>query len=299
MCAYKNAHAYGYKNAHASEHLFLEICMHTFLTMFFCSETAYIRAEVLEIEVETLTKEIVEGACVCFRLLPACVCVCVLICLHADVRLYVPLYVRLSKCVRVRAHASTSRQPWHAKRPVLYMCTSTQTCARTSLNACAQMYTVHANGTPGRASNAAAAHQLRGLLDDLSRCAAEAGEVHAVLCIGLEAVVMDSEENTHEVLLQHKNLLCKLVQETQARQAAEEALSARMSLDKKGRTRGSGAKDDELQRLRSDLKGVCTCVRVCVCVAARGAAGGKGGLSVSCVVCRGCDSEVLAHVCRC
>jgi hypothetical protein len=60
--------------------------------------------------------------------------------------------------------------------------------------------------------------------------------VHAALCIGLDAVVNDSEENTYEVMQQHKTLLSKLVQETQARQAAEEALNAHL----KGQGRSFG-----------------------------------------------------------
>lgn len=68
--------------------------------------------------------------------------------------------------------------------------------------------------------------------------------MHAALCIGLDAVVNDSEENTYEVMQQHKTLLSKLVQETQARQAAEEALNAHL----KGQGRSFG---------------------VCVCVYAR------------------------------
>lgn len=92
-------------------------------------------------------------------------------------------------------------------------------------------------------------HYLRGLLEDLSRCAAEAGEVHAALCIGLDAVVNDSEENTHEVMQQHKTLLNKLVQETQARQAAEEALNAHL----KGQGRSFG---------------LCLCMCLCLCLCA-------------------------------
>ena len=60
--------------------------------------------------------------------------------------------------------------------------------------------------------------------------------MHAALCIGLDAVVNDSEENTYEVMQQHKTLLSKLVQETQARQAAEEALNAHL----KGQGRSFG-----------------------------------------------------------
>ena len=70
------------------------------------SETACIRAEVLEIEVDTLTKEIVEGV---FAYLPVCSPrACVLICLHAHVRCkFVFVCVRLSlrvffTCVHVK-----------------------------------------------------------------------------------------------------------------------------------------------------------------------------------------------------
>jgi hypothetical protein len=108
----------------------------------------------------------------------------------------------------------------------------------------------------GRASKAAAVHYLRGLLEDLSRCAAEAGEVHAALCIGLDAVVNDSEENTYEVMQQHKTLLSKLVQETQARQAAEEALNAHLKGQGRsfGRMPRSSSQDEEMQKLRRDLQ---------------------------------------------
>ena len=57
------------------------------LFLFFCSETANIRAEVLEIEVDTLTKEVVAGVLVCACVyacawlvsVPSCLCVCVFV----------------------------------------------------------------------------------------------------------------------------------------------------------------------------------------------------------------------------
>ena len=62
-----------------------------------------------------------------------------------------------------------------------------------------------------RALHAAALHHARVMSDDLAFCAREVGDVHTGLCVGLEAVVMDSEENTQEVLEQHKQVVKQLL----------------------------------------------------------------------------------------
>jgi len=102
----------------------------------------------------------------------------------------------------------------------------------------------------GRANRAAAVHRLNIFIEDLSRSAQEVGEIHAAICIGLEEVLMDSEENTYEVVQQHKHILVQLVQEEQARKDAETALQTHLE---KSKGKAAKIKEVDLQTLRKDL----------------------------------------------
>ena len=111
-----------------------------------------------------------------------------------------------------------------------------------------------------RASRAATVHRVRMFIEDLALTARELGDAHAMLCIGLEDVVMDSEENTYSVLQQHKHVLQELADEKEARRLAEDALVA---LEKRKKwSRAGQITNDEIMhhayvlKLRHDLSDV-------------------------------------------
>ena len=102
-----------------------------------------------------------------------------------------------------------------------------------------------------RALHAAALHHARVMSDDLFSCAKEVGDVHTRLCVGLEAVLMNSEEDTREVLQQHKQVVKQLLDRSDKLQAAESQIA---SLEMKLKGKRSKQHEEDVLNLRQQLQ---------------------------------------------